>query len=241
MLTIRRGSSGDDVVILQNALNNLGYDVGKTDGIFGPKTEQAVKIFQKDHELSVDGIVGPITWGALEITPAQSTQAGIEPVYYCQSDPRWGRIMYSNHNDHNQTIGSSGCGTTSMAMILATWVDDSITPLETSNWSMENNYRTYNQGTDYAFFPYIAERFGLNLYQTRSTDEVVNHLCNGALVVASMGPGYFTKGGHYIVSWAVDTDNEIIICHDPAKMERNCAYYDIFRNQTLNYFVFKLA
>ena len=41
-------------------------DLGLTvDGIFGPKTEAAVKNFQQGHHLTVDGIVGPHTWQAL--------------------------------------------------------------------------------------------------------------------------------------------------------------------------------
>ncbi|NES79857.1 MULTISPECIES: peptidoglycan-binding protein [Okeania] len=62
--TIRQGSSGDDVERLQIILNEMGYSlVG--DGIFGSNTEAAVKEFQKNSRLEVDGIVGPLTWYAL--------------------------------------------------------------------------------------------------------------------------------------------------------------------------------
>ncbi|GGA32778.1 peptidoglycan-binding protein [Okeania sp. KiyG1] len=62
--TIARGSSGDDVKRLQMTLNEMGYSlVG--DGIFGSNTEAAVKEFQKNSSLEVDGIVGPLTWYAL--------------------------------------------------------------------------------------------------------------------------------------------------------------------------------
>jgi len=43
----------------------LKYDVGPVDGVFGPKTEAAVKAFQTDQGLVVDGIVGRNTWKAL--------------------------------------------------------------------------------------------------------------------------------------------------------------------------------
>lgn len=58
---LKVGSRGADVVELQTKLNNLGYNVGKADGIFGPITKQGVINFQKEHGLAVDGIVGPIT------------------------------------------------------------------------------------------------------------------------------------------------------------------------------------
>lgn len=66
--TLRRGSSGEYVTLLQTKLIQLGYDVGATgaDGRYGAKTEAAVKAFQKDHGLVADGITGPRTWEALE-------------------------------------------------------------------------------------------------------------------------------------------------------------------------------
>ena len=68
MPTLRKGSSGACVTSLQTALMNRGYDLGKwgADGKFGDATEKAVKAFQADMGLTVDGIVGPKTWTALE-------------------------------------------------------------------------------------------------------------------------------------------------------------------------------
>lgn len=59
--TLRRGSRGPDVRIVQNALNALPID-----GIFGIKTETAVRKFQEEQALTIDGIVGPRSWEALE-------------------------------------------------------------------------------------------------------------------------------------------------------------------------------
>ena len=66
--TLKRGSNGEYVTLLQTKLANLGYDLGSygVDGDFGKATEAAVKKFQKDHGLKVDGIVGAQTWAALE-------------------------------------------------------------------------------------------------------------------------------------------------------------------------------
>jgi YD repeat-containing protein len=54
--------SGDDVTALQQALVDQGYDVGEVDGIYGPMTEAAVRVFQEAEGLEPDGIAGPITW-----------------------------------------------------------------------------------------------------------------------------------------------------------------------------------
>ena len=66
--TIRKGSTGVYVTECQNDLIKLGYSVGSTgaDGKFGNNTEAGVKAFQKDHKLTVDGIVGTATWNELE-------------------------------------------------------------------------------------------------------------------------------------------------------------------------------
>lgn len=59
--TLRRGSRGDDVKKLQETLNALGYDCGAADGIFGVKTEAAVRKFQQVNGLAADGIAGKNT------------------------------------------------------------------------------------------------------------------------------------------------------------------------------------
>ena len=67
--TIRQGSTGASVSFLQKNLITLGY--GSTlapygaDGIFGAKTNQAVRDFQTKHALGVDGVVGEKTWNKI--------------------------------------------------------------------------------------------------------------------------------------------------------------------------------
>ncbi len=63
---LRNGDRGPEVVALQESLNALGYNAGTADGIFGPRTEAAVRAFQRDRGLSVDGVVGrQETWPAI--------------------------------------------------------------------------------------------------------------------------------------------------------------------------------
>ncbi|BAB05014.1 peptidoglycan-binding protein [Halalkalibacterium halodurans] len=62
---LRVGSRGEEVKIVQNQLNRLGFNVGTADGIFGSGTEQGVKDFQTSRNLQVDGIVGQETWNRL--------------------------------------------------------------------------------------------------------------------------------------------------------------------------------
>jgi len=64
---LQQGDSGSDVALLQERLQNLGYEVGGADGSFGQQTEAAVKALQADRGLEVDGLVGEATWAALRL------------------------------------------------------------------------------------------------------------------------------------------------------------------------------
>ena len=66
VFNLRRGSKGADVTKLQTALSAQGYDCGTADGIFGAKTEAAVRRFQRAQQLAVDGVAGRMTWAAIE-------------------------------------------------------------------------------------------------------------------------------------------------------------------------------
>ena len=66
--TIRKGNRNVYVKQCQQMLDRLGYSLGicGVDGDFGTATEKAVKEFQRDHNLTQDGVVGPKTWAALQ-------------------------------------------------------------------------------------------------------------------------------------------------------------------------------
>lgn len=69
---IKRGCKGGAVERLQTWLVDLGFTLS-VDHDFGPTTEATVKVFQRDHGLTMDGIVGPKTWAAL----AEARQAAM--------------------------------------------------------------------------------------------------------------------------------------------------------------------
>ena len=79
------GSAGEGVKALQQRLRELGYLEGKADGQFGRATKAAVVLFQKQHGLDADGIVGEKTWRtlfgdsahAIEVTPTPAAFHGV--------------------------------------------------------------------------------------------------------------------------------------------------------------------
>lgn len=60
-----RGDEGQEVLSIQKRLVELHYTISNLDGDFGPETEKAVKKFQADTGLDVDGVIGPATYKAL--------------------------------------------------------------------------------------------------------------------------------------------------------------------------------
>lgn len=68
----------DDVTQVQQRLTELGYGWLEPDGRYGPLTETAVRIFQGENGLAVDGVVGPDTWSALFFTPIAATSEASE-------------------------------------------------------------------------------------------------------------------------------------------------------------------
>ena len=62
---ICEGMNGPDVAVLQALLKERGYTLSGTAGVFGTSTDKAVRNFQTERGLAVDGIVGPKTWAVL--------------------------------------------------------------------------------------------------------------------------------------------------------------------------------
>jgi len=82
--TLRWGSRGASVRLVQERLREWQYYGGPVDGIFGRRTFEAVRLFQRRNRLAVDGIVGPQTYAALGInvgvaTPAPAPEPAPDP------------------------------------------------------------------------------------------------------------------------------------------------------------------
>lgn len=133
-------------------------------------------------------------------------------TYYSQLDGRWKNKMYSSVGSYNQTIGSSGCGPTSAAMIV-TACKGAITPDTMSDLFVKYGYRSANNGTYWSAFRAIADEFDIGYKETSNVDTAISLLRNNNYVVASVGNGLFTTGGHFIVLTGIDGDT--IKVYDP--------------------------
>lgn len=66
--TYKRGSTGSVVSQIQTRLKSWGYYAGDVDGVYGSRTEAAVKKFQQKNGLTADGMAGPTTLSALGVS-----------------------------------------------------------------------------------------------------------------------------------------------------------------------------
>ena len=73
--SFRKGSSGETVTQIQKKLKNWGYYNGVIDGVYGSKTEEAVKAFQAKNGLTADGVAGAKTLAALGISASSGASS----------------------------------------------------------------------------------------------------------------------------------------------------------------------
>lgn len=76
-------------------------------------------------------------------------------TYYSQADSRWANTMYSSVGDSSQTMKSSACGPTSAAVVVSS-SKGAILPTTLASLAVSNGYRTSNNGTAWAFFPFVC-------------------------------------------------------------------------------------
>lgn len=133
-------------------------------------------------------------------------------TYYSQIDSRWKNKIYSSVGDSSQTIGSSGCGPTSAAMVV-TATKGTITPDKMSNLFVQYGYRSANQGTYWSAFRAVADEFNIDYKETTDIQRALQLLGSKHLVIASCGNGLFTTGGHFIVLTGIENGN--IRIYDP--------------------------
>ena len=126
-------------------------------------------------------------------------------TYYNQTDSRWASHQYSSVGDSSQTIGTSGCGPTSAAMVV-TAVKGTITPPEMGDLFVQYGYRSSNNGTYWSAFRWVADVFDIGYQECSSLDTAVNLVRNNNYVIVSCANGLFTTGGHFIVIVGIEGD-----------------------------------
>ncbi|MDN8588143.1 C39 family peptidase [Paenibacillus sp. 11B] len=146
-----------------------------------------------------------------------------EVVYYNQMDSRWADKPYGPRD----TIGVSGCGPTSLSIVVSTLTSKRIDPVTMANWAYNSGYLAEGTGSYHSLIPDGAQYFGLNVQGAAQKDQqtIINALASGKLVVAIMGKGHFTSSGHFMVLRGVTSEGKILVA-DPASRKRSEQEWD---------------
>ena len=146
-------------------------------------------------------------------------------VYYNQTASAWADKPYGS-----DTIGRYGCGPTAMAMVVSTLTETDTDPVEMARHCVEHGYWASKHGSYWSIVPGVAEDFGLTctslLPEETDQEQIVHSLATGQLLVAMVGPGHFTNGGHFIVLRGLALDGSVLVA-DPASSERSLILWDL--------------
>ncbi len=143
-------------------------------------------------------------------------------VYYNQLDPAWADKPFGW-----DPIGNYGCGPTSLSMVVSSLTGEVIDPEEMAAWAGSQGYSAPQQGSYLSIVEGTASYYKLNCapVSTLDVDSLRQALSEGGFIVALMGPGHFTRGGHFIVLRGVTAEGKILV-GDPASREKSAVGWD---------------
>ena len=148
-----------------------------------------------------------------------------EVVYFNQLEEPWASLSYAS-----STVANSGCGPTSMAIVISTLTGKNVTPEMTKSFAEDNGEYVQGQGTSHSFIGNAAAHWGLTCERVGKDrmDDVVQALKEGKMVVEICEAYTITGGssGHFIVLTGVTSDGYITIA-DCASRERTGKVYSV--------------
>ena len=145
-------------------------------------------------------------------------------TYYNQGDSRWTDYTYGGRD----RFGKYGCGPTVLAMIVSSFSNQDYLPSDMADWAADNGYWAPGSGTKHSFIPEGAAAFGFRAESFDNFTEkgVLDELASGHILVALLGPGHFTNGGHFIIISDDWSDKKVSIA-DPASLKNTQKAWNI--------------
>lgn len=127
-----------------------------------------------------------------------------------QWDARWGYAPYGT-----SIVAVSGCGPTCLSMVISGLTGDkTLTPAKMAEYGTEHHYVTAENDTTWAFIAEAGNEWGIHCREKMlDEEELKEELKSGHPVICSVGPGYFTQRGHFIVLAGYE-DGKVIV-YDP--------------------------
>lgn len=192
-------------------------------------TEELVFAQEFHNEYSFDQLIEDgdedyINSSEFDFASYDFEDSAIDVVYFNQADSRWKDITYGKTG----TIGKSGCGPTSLAIVVSTLTNQTINPVDMSRWSYKNGYYAEGAGSYHSLIPNGAKHFGLSVEGTEASNsnDIVQALAKGQLVIAIMGKGHFTSSGHFIVLRGITEEGKVLVA-DPISIKRSEQEWDL--------------
>ena len=133
-------------------------------------------------------------------------------IYFNQGDSAW--------NQNGYCIAKAGCGPTSMAVVITSLTGKWVTPLDTAIWGYQHGFYS-REGSAHEMIPAMATAYGLRCQGVGTDYQAIKA---GKPVVCLMGPGYFTRGGHFMVLVAID-NNDCVTVADVGSRTRSAYKY----------------
>lgn len=189
----------------------------------GPEDGEPDSQYAGEPTITENLLINPVATELLEEDGRQLLTGGlVDVVYFCQTDEAWASLPYGS-----DTIGPYGCGPTAMAMAVATLTDEDTDPAAMAAWAVNHGYWASRSGSYHSIVPGTAKGFGLEVesFTARTPDELLTALYTGKIMVALMGPGHFTQGGHFILIRGATLSGRVLVA-DPNSLERSLATWD---------------
>ncbi|WP_373263662.1 C39 family peptidase [Hungatella hathewayi] len=145
-------------------------------------------------------------------------------LYYNQGDSRWGDYLYGG----TDPLKKYGCGPTTIAMLVNSFTDRTVTPVEIADWAAANGYFAPQSGSYHSLIKEGLTSFGLNTESVKnhSYDNAAELLKNGHVLVALMGKGSLTDNGHFIIITKLLQNGNVQIA-DPNSYENSTKEWDL--------------
>ncbi len=130
---------------------------------------------------------------------------------FLQWDKQWG---YDKYGDNY--IAVNGCGPTALSMVIVGITGDtSINPKVVADYSESKGEYVNGEGSKWTMMIDIPEHFGVEGKEIPLIkSKIIDELKEGNPIIAAMGPGVFTKTGHFIVLTGITEDGQVIV-NDP--------------------------
>lgn len=230
LLKLCQSKKISDIKILIQSYNfGQGYiTYAKNNG--GKDTVALQKKFQKKQDINGNYGTAGYSRSVMSRVKGQKPKVTAMPQYF-QTDAQWNNVRFGT-----STIGKSGCGVCSSAMVVSYWTGKTVTPKKLVSFC--HSYYISGAGASWSMIPAVASHYSLKCKDLgTSKDKMVEELKKGHTIIAIMHTGYFTSGGHFIVLRSIDSKGNISVndCGSRTRTAKTYSAAFIQSNNPANY------